>query len=202
MGNKVELLSIHKNEIIYRKKRKKIKNKLLVPMLIVSPLLIIGSSKMVFNGLGLSKNILNNINPIYSPYVETSNFVFTSSDYDLESKDLQFGLPVICESYEIYENEITFKVAENNVVSACEDGVVVEISTSTDGVRYIKILHCDNYITQYENIDVVGVETGVKISKGDSLGLAKNNMIKLKIVKENQPVKIESISENQIVCQK
>ena len=202
MGHSVEIISLVKREIIYKKKKKILSNKIRLGVYCVFLFALACFGKIVINSVGLSQKLSTCINPIFSPYVETSNMVFTSLDFNLESKELEFISPVVFENYEIFENEIVFSMLENSVVRASEDGVVIEISQTSDNVKYIKLLHCDGVITIYENIEIAGVNTGEKVVKGDSIATTKSNNLKLSFFKDNSPLLIDSISDNIILCKK
>ena len=202
MGHSVEIISLVKREIIYKKKKKILSNKTRLCAYCALLFALVCFGKIIINGVGLPQKLSACINPIFSPYVETSNMVFTSLDFNLESKELEFISPVVFENYEIFENEIVFSMLENSVVRASEDGVVIEISQTSDNVKYIKLLHCDGVITIYENIEIAGVNTGEKVMKGDSIATTKSNNLKLSFFKDNSPLLIDSISDNIILCKK
>lgn len=196
MYHRAEILSLQKNNFIYKKKKHyNAKVTYFSIVLVVLVLSIIGG-KILFAG----SQIVSSLNPIFSPYVETGNMIFTDLDYKLESKELNFITPVNYKEYQIYENEIVFELLLDNVVKSVEDGVVLEVEKAKDNNKYIKVLHCDNHISVYENIDVCGVEVGLKVSKGDQLATAKNNKVKLVLLKDESPLVIDKIFDNHIIC--
>lgn len=199
MHHKVEIISLKKNEVIYKKKHKKF-NTITTICLMLSVLVVLVASGKVYLNSYDSNAIISSLNPIYSPYVETGNMIFTDSDYDLDSKELNFVAPVNFKDYEIFENEIVFEVLGDNIIKAIEDGVVVEINSTNNDVKFIKILHCDNYVSVYEGIDVCGVSVGQKIDKSASIGTAKASEIKLSLYKDNNALLVDNIFDNQIVC--
>ena len=199
MHHKVEIISLKKNEVIYKKKHKKFNTITTICLMLSVLVVLVASGKLYLNSYD-SNAIISSLNPIYSPYVETGNMIFTDSDYDLDSKELNFVAPVNFKDYEIFENEIVFEVLGDNVIKAIEDGVVVEINSTNNDVKFIKILHCDNYVSVYEGIDVCGVSVGQKIDKSARIGTAKASEIKLSLYKDNNALLVDNIFDNQIVC--
>ena len=199
MHHKVEIISLKKNEVIYKKKHKKYNTITTICLMLSVLVVLVASGKLYLNSYD-SNAIISSLNPIYSPYVETGNMIFTDSDYDLVSKELNFVAPVNFKDYEIFENEIVFEVLGDNVIKAIEDGVVVEINSTNNDVKFIKILHCDNYVSVYEGIDVCGVSVGQKIDKSARIGTAKASEIKLSLYKDNNALLVDNIFDNQIVC--
>ena len=198
MHHKVEIISLKKNEFIYKKINKK-RRALVYSFALIGVLSLLTITGKVFLTKAEDQILMSALNPIYSPYVQTGNTVFTNA-YQLESKELNFVAPVNFKDYEVYNNEIVFEILGDNIVSAIEDGVVIDINTTTDNVKFIKVLHCDNYVSVYEGIDVCGVSVGQKIDKSARIGTAKASEIKLSLYKDNNALLVDNIFDNQIVC--
>lgn len=199
MHHKVEILSLKKNEFVYKKLNRKRRTFVFSSVLICVLSLFTITGKLLLNS-SEDKLLMSVLNPIYSPYVETGNTIFTSGDYQLESKELNFVAPVNFKNCEIFNNEIVFELLGDNIISAIEDGVVIEIGETTDNIKFIKILHCDNHVSIYEGVDVCGVEVGNKVDKGSHIGTSLDNKLKLSLFKENNPLLVDKIFDNQIVC--
>ena len=198
MHHKVEIISLKKNEFIYKKINKK-RRALVYSFALIGVLSLLTITGKVFLTKAEDQILMSALNPIYSPYVQTGNTVFTNA-YQLESKELNFVAPVNFKDYEVYNNEIVFEILGDNIVSAIEDGVVIDINTTTDNVKFIKVLHCDNYVSVYEGFDVCGVEVGNKINKGSHIGTVLENKLKLSLFKDDNPLIVDKIFDNQIIC--
>ncbi len=170
---KVEVLTLTKNEIIYKNiKHAKFKQVLVMLLVLLLPL-----TGVFFSRYGVDHDIFTNIanlsNPIYSPFVDNSGVSFVDSvGYEFEDKVLEFQLPLASSSIEVKNNCINITVKENVVVSATESGIVSEVGENADGVKYIKILHSKDIESVIENIAVSGVVVATVVKKGDKLASA------------------------------
>ena len=106
MHHKVEIISLKKNEFIYKKINKK-RRALVYSFALIGVLSLLTITGKVFLTKAEDQVLMSALNPIYSPYVQTGNTVFTNA-YQLESKELNFVAPVNFKDYEIYNNEIVF----------------------------------------------------------------------------------------------
>lgn len=194
---KVEVLSLHKNEVIY----KNIKNKVFKQMLIMLLAFIMPLSAMFFSQYGMDKSIFTNIinlsNPIYSPYIDTGGVSFVDGKvFEFDNKVLQFELPLASSQMEIKDDCISITVKESAFISAPEGGIISEVGEAS-GIKYIKILHSKDIESIIENIDISGVVVATVVKKGDKLASAiVGETLVFKIIEKGKPVSNFKLTNN------
>ena len=200
----VEITSVQKNTILHKtlKKRRGFKAYsfillLLVPIMALSCLRLY--SETAFNEI--TSSICASLNPIYSPYVQTGEIVFTWN-YDFETIPVEFDLPIISSDIKLLEDgTVVAKVKESIMVKSVADGVVDKIE-EINGEKKVTILYYDNLKVEYINLDVVGVLEGNIVEKGKEIGTAKlNEELKFKAYFNNVQVNNLKIENNKIVWQ-
>lgn len=134
-------------------------------------------------------------NPVNSLYSDNSSIVFASVFIDKESLD--FVLPMSGGKVELKDNgDIVIVVNNSIMVKSSESGVVEEVGVSLDGVKYIKIKHCLDVQSVIENVDIIGVQEGEIVKKGQDIATAvEGQKIVMKLYV--QDVKLTNIELNQ-----
>jgi len=202
MGNRVQILSLKKNIITCRVKKRKFN--FMTPLCAVAILFFV--SFFSLNGVGLSQ-ITNSMyyiyNPVNSLYSDNSNIVFAS--VSTVSKDsLNFVVPIIGAQSMVDElGTIEITVGNSILVKAVESGVVEEVGTSLDGIKYIKVLHSLNVVSLIENVDIIGVNKGDIVKKGQDLATAKvGSVVLLKLYDNNLQINNLEIKHSKIVWER
>lgn len=164
----LELSNICKHEITnnFKKNIKKAKSKALLMYLCVILLFVVNTG---INTLNIVKNynIINN--PVNSLYNDNSDAVFTNND-----KLLNFVIPIKGAISNIEDDgSISFVVNNSIMVCATESGVVEDVGSTNDYVKYVKIKHTDGIYSILENLDLVGVCVGEIVKSGQDIATAK-----------------------------
>ena len=169
MERKVTILSIKKNEITIKIKKKH-------PHIMYSCLIIFAFLLCFTFGSRELKNIGASMSQIYNPvsslYNDNSDVVFTNSSIT----ELNFVVPLMGANYEIAsDGTIEFEVKNSIMVKACESGVIDDIGITNNGVKYIKIKHTEEIFSLIENVDIVGVQKNDIVKRGQDISTAKEN---------------------------
>ena len=92
-------------------------------------------------------------------------------------------------------------VVNNSImVKATEGGVVEEVGTTLDGVKYIKLKHALDVHSVVENLDIVGVAEGDIIKKGQDIATAKvGESIVLKLYLGDSQITNIKINQSKII---
>lgn len=200
MYNNIQITNLKERKVIYKNAKKiRIRNLAIMLVMFIFPLsMMVG---LTLSNLSFKDTIAVINNPIYPPYSETGNIVFTNGQsYFIANKDNSvFVVPVKSYQSTIEDNKINFEIYSNPIVNACEDGIVIESSTDENNIKYIKIA-CANGITiKYTNLDGVGVKVGDAVLKNKEIATAKlNTILSLEIFYENNPVSNLKIENNTI----
>ncbi len=196
----VEITNIKKNDINYHKANKRGYRAYSFLLLLILPVFAMGCLRLYSTTTlsGIYSNVLRAYNPIYSPYSETSNIVFTTSD----DKVGDFELPIISSKTKIdQDGTVSAEVKESILIKSVADGVVDKIE-DRDGVKVIVIRHGKDLRVEYINIDVAGVNVGNIVRAGKEIGTAKlGSTVSFKAYLANKQVKGFKIENNKLVWQ-
>jgi len=195
---KVEVINLIKHDIVIRKKRSK--NKIFIASLFLISFLIIGNFTVVKDDLRTLINRATTVyNPVNSLYNDNSSAIFTSGAL-MEKEALNFIIPIKTTSCNIGDGgELCFDVTNSIMVMACEDGVVEDIGTTLDGVKFIKIKHTIGIYSVLENLEIIGVAKGNIVKKGEDIATAtQGNKITLKIYENDILVSNLKINQSKI----
>lgn len=192
--NKVKILSVKRNEITI--KIKKEKHNFIFLSLCVFGLVMFLSLGIVDHGI--IQTMATVYNPVNSLYNDNSDIVFTSM-----SNSLSFSLPIMGSLYEILsDGTIEFFGHKSIMIKTSELGVVEDVFINEDSKKCIKIRHADNVFSIVENIDIVGVNTGDIVKKGQDIATIRlDSRIKFSIYINNTKVSNIKIEQSKIVCQ-
>jgi len=189
MERRVSILSVKKNEITIKIKKKR-------PYFAYSFVIILafllcftfGTSELKSIGISMSQIY----NPVSSLYNDNSDVVFTSGSLN----DLSFAVPLMGANYEISsDGTIEFEVIKSIMVKSCEAGVVEDIGVTNNGIKYIKIKHTEEIWSLIENVDIVGVQENDIVKRGQDVATAKEkSKVYFQLYKDN--VKITNIKIN------
>ena len=134
-------------------------------------------------------------------YNDNSSVVFT--DGMVLNEKLNFSIPIVSSKVELLQDgTMNFVVVNSIMVKSIESGVVEEVASSTDGVKYIKIRHNYNYVSVIANLDIVGVNMGEIVTKGKDIATAKlGEIVSLRIYVNGIQTSNIDISGSKIICQ-
>ena len=201
MGNKVQILSVKQNRIIHKVRKQKLK--LVTPVCLS---IIVGIVTFFsLNNASISK-ICNNMCYVYNPvntlYNDNGNIIFTSINI-VNKGNLDFVLPVSGAIVEVGGNgNIMLTISKSIMVKSCENGVIDEVGTSIDGIKYIKILHTVDMYSIIENLDVVGVVEGETVKRGQDIATAKDgSVVTLRIFNNGEQCSNIKINQSKIICE-
>lgn len=196
---KVEIISLKKNEIKYIVKIKK-RNFFPITIFLIGVLLCFFLSS---NLTELKNNIAYVYNPVNSLFNDNSPAIFTSINA-LEKENLSFVIPVRGGKYNISnDGTLSIIITDSIMVNSIEAGVVEDIGITNNGIKYIKIIHCLNVLSIIENVDILGVAKGDIIKKGQDIATAKvGDTVTLRIIDNDVQVSNIKIQESKIIWQK
>lgn len=202
MYHNIEITNLKERKIIYKSARKiRLRNLSLMVCILVIPLsLMLGFSLTNYGSLKDTIAVMNN--PIYPPYSETGNIIFTNGQsYFIENdENLEFVSPVKSYQYSIENNTIKFTVYSNTIVNAIEEGIVIDCGTNKEGVKFIKIMHPNKIESTLLNIETIGVKVGDAVVKGKEIATVKeSDNLFLKMLRNNKPVQDIKINNNVII---
>ena len=193
--NRVKILSVKKNEIIVNVK-KSTRKQFALPILTIFAFICIG----IINIGNFGSYIANVYNPVNSLYSDNSDIVFTNGV--IVSDNMSFYVPIVA-NYKIMQNGIIeFEVNNSIMVKACESGIIDEIGTTNDGIKYIKIKHSETIYSVIENFDIVGVAESTIVKRGQDIATAKlGDRLNFYIVKNGVNIDNIKIESSKIVWQ-
>lgn len=199
MKSKVEIIQVVKKEII-NKRTKGLRGVSLamsaVLMCCIVMILIIG--RISINEIGSSMCYI--YNPVNSLYSDNSGIVFAGVNA-VSRDNLDFCIPIVGGVNSIDNSgAIVISVGQSIMVKACESGIVEDVGESLDGKKYVKILHCLDVCSIIENIDIVGVEKGDIVKRGQDIATAKeNSQVRLWLKSDGEIIENIKINESKIV---
>ena len=139
-------------------------------------------------------------NPISSLYSDSGNLIFTSGElFNKESVDLT--LPIVSSDIEVDSTgSIHIGVVNSIMVKAPDAGVVEKVGMSLDGIKYIKINHSQSISTLIENVNIIGVESGVIVKKGQDIATAcEGERIVLKVFYNGFQISNIKLNQSKVV---
>lgn len=200
MKNRVEILSIKKNIIVYKKREKRIFN-IVFPLCILSLIVIMVGSyfrRTVINEV--VSNMCYIYNPVNTLYSDNGSIVFASVGI-VSKESLDFVVPIVTTEAEVENNgNINFMVANSIMVKSIENGVVEEVGVTNDGIKYVVIAHNPDVYSVVENLDILGVEKGDIVKRGQDISTAKvGEYVTVKIFDGGAQVNNLKINQSKIV---
>jgi len=197
MRKKVVVLSLTKNEIIIKCKKKKRSMRSI--SVYVSIGIILGLMSICFTNSFLSEQMAYVYNPVNSLYSDNSNVIFTSGNV---VGKLEFSLPILGAGIENNNGVLQFTIGKSIMVMAPEGGVVNECGSTLDGVKYLKIKHTESVYSIIENVDILGVSQYDVVKKGQDIATAKiGEKVNLKIYENDVLVQNLVINQSKITWQ-
>lgn len=169
--------------------------KVLVIFVIVFVLSLSNLNIPFFNDL---KQVVYNITCPYQNNTDDIN-VFFANSFNLRLDMPQIKLPM--EKY-VYKNGIfEFNVEENSILRAGFDGVVKNVGIK-DGVNYIEILHKSNVKSVYKNVDIIGVNSNLKVTQGQIIAsVCKDEKLEFYLTYNDEIINDYVVKEGEIVWQ-
>lgn len=193
---RVAILNIKKNEIIIKIKKKCRVHLNLSIIVIMAFLLCFSFGNSEIKNLGLSMS--NIYNPVSSLYNDNSDVIFTNGTITGEA--LGFYVPIVG-NYEIdMSGTITFEICNSIMVKASESGVIDDVGVTNNGIKYIKIKHSENVYTLTENVDIIGVQRGEIVKRGQDIATAKDgSKVYFQVYKDDVKINNLKIESTKIV---
>lgn len=198
MDRRVKILSLKKNEIIIRVKKKQ-RNYMWSTLVVVALFfLVFATSNNILTDF--RRDIVRVVSPVTPLYSDNSDAVFTSASI-LEKDIVSLSVPIKNAKYEILSSgEVEFSIGTYIMVTSCDSGIVTDIGTSLDGVKYISIKHNNDIQTTIENVDIIGVKLGDIVKAGQDIATAKtNSKVILKIIQNGNINKNFKIQKSKII---
>lgn len=195
MRHNVQILSVKRN-VINIKFRKE-KNFKLIPFCM--GFIAIFMLSFSFGGTKIKdvgSSLMYVYNPVNSLYSDNSSIIFTSS-FLTEKENLDFVLPMSGAKVDIDKNgNINLIVGNSIMVKSTESGVVEEVGVTLDGIKFVKVKHSLDVSSIIENVDIVGVEKGDILKKGQDIATAiQGQTIVLRLYMAN--IQLTNIKLNQ-----
>lgn len=201
MRNKVQILSVRKNAIIIRKCKRR-RNYWLGSICAVSFMICM----VIVLGGATSKDLARSMSYIYNPvnslYSDNSNIIFASVNA-ISRDNLNFVLPMSGSVATLDSSgNISMVVGSSIMIKATEAGVVEDVGTTVDGIKYIKILHCLDVCSVVENVDVVGVSKGDIVKRGQDIATVREGeKITLRLFDAGQQITNLKLNQSKIIWQ-
>lgn len=200
--NRAKILSIQRKEIIYKTtSKKRLTRRLFAVLSLVS----------IFSFLTLLCNeylngSLDKLCYVYSPvnslYNDTSDVVFTSIGV-FEKENLDYIIPIKSGEFSQTLDGVEFLVDNAIMVKSIESGFVESVGCSNNGIKYIRIKHSVNIVSEISGIDISGVVVGQVVKKGEDIATAKlGSKILLRILNDGSPIPNLVVSKSKIICPK
>lgn len=206
MMERATIVSIRKQQIIYHNK------KVGRPMGLVTSISIFAVLVMCFSCLKVMDNkVINEVfhiaqnvyNPVQPLYSDNSDINFASSTFTMylkKNEDVKLTFPVRASSFEEKGEYILFTADSSIMVLSPEDGVVVAISTTADGKKYIEVKHSEGLSTRLVGMDVTGVTIGQTVKQGQELAtLDDTKQLMFYVIKDGGVVPKISVEHQNIV---
>ena len=189
-----------KNVIVCLKKKNFIIAFILIFMLVAHIFLYFGvdSYKNVFDTF--NDKIFNSFNFGEQNFTDSDAvFVFNEKSYFNSKGEVKLFLPS-SESYVLDNGSFSFDSSKNFIIKSSGDGIVKEVGTLDNGLKYIVIKHSNEIFTRYENLKIVGVGENFIVKNVNPIGTTsveeplvfrvyKNNKIITNIKIENGELK-------------
>ena len=189
------VLNINKNEIKYRHPSRSSKNKLSILLSLVILIVI-----LPICNINVRQSMLRVYNPVSSLYNDNSKAIFTFA----QSKNWNdFALPLVTSEVEIDNGNVYLTATNSIMVNSIEDGVIEDCGTSNDGVRYIKISHTSEIMSVIINVDIIGVEVGEVVRRGQNMATVRiGQKITLQIFQGENQIKELTLNQSKLVWKK
>ena len=152
---------------------------------------------LVFGAIsGEYKSVMSSVlYPITSLYSDKNDLQFTWSDSVINESEISFQMPLVSSDVKVVDGSLIIRSENNGIVRSIEQGIVIEVAADLYSVRYVKVQHSETIFSIVENLYVVSVKTGDKVTKKTILGTSKiNENIIVSIYKDG--VKIKEIAPN------
>lgn len=196
--NKVTILSVKKNEITIRLKKKR-------PQVVFYCVFFIIAFFTLIMTIDDSKNTIKNsmikiYNPVSSLYNDNSDIVFTNGGI-LEKDSVNLIVPIKGSIYEIErDGTIYFDIVSSIMVVASDSGVVANCGVGLDGTKFIRIKHSLGVETLIENVDILGAKVGDIVKSGQDIATAKlGTKVRMQIFLDGTRISNIKINQSKIV---
>lgn len=125
---------------------------------------------------------------------------FVGDKLNLKVDTPQIKIPF--EDYKVINNILEFDIEENTLLRCGADGVVKNVGYK-DNYKYIEILHSGNIKAVYKNVDVIGVNSNLEVSKGQLLAtVEKGQKLQLYFTYNDEILSDFKIKEGEIIWEK
>lgn len=191
--NNATILKVSKQNIslLDRKKYRSIIYVCVLFFVILSNIMLVTDKKyqIIVNSVGA------NGSPVNSLYNDNSDIIFTNN------KIYDFVLPINGSIVSVQnDGNIMFDVVKSIMVMASEDGVVFQISSTLDGIKFIKIKHGDQLFSVIENVDIIGVSEGDIVKRGQDIATAKvGSSVTMRIIKNDIQITNITVNKSKII---
>ncbi|MBQ7307916.1 MAG: hypothetical protein IJW82_05235 [Clostridia bacterium] len=150
----------------------------------------------------LVKNIVT-VEPIKN-YVmkEDGNAIKVFLGYEFLMKENKPEVKLPFDDYILKDGIFYFNESENLLLKNGAEGVIKSIGYKGEE-RYIEILHNGNIKSIYQNVDIVGVNTNLKVQKGQLISTIKpNNDLKFYLTYNEEIITDYTIENGEIIWEK
>ena len=130
-----------------------------------------------------------------------NNVVSVFFGYEYLIKEARPDIKIPCSDYNYVEGVFYIDSADiDYLVTSCADGIIKSIGYDGDK-KYIEILHSGNIKSVYYDVDVIGVNTNLKVKKGDVLCTTSGDKIKFYFKYNDEVLTEYNIIDGEIVWQ-
>lgn len=199
----LKVVSLKQNKI--KNKYVKVENRKNV-LLSASMIVIIFLCCFALNLSDNTTNFSHTFNQVYNPvnplYNSLGDVVFTGSNanINLENRHLKFIVPIRCANISTENGNINFVIDSNIMIMSPEDGVISQIGVLLNGEKFIEIMHSNQVVSRFENIDLTGVIINEAVKKGKEVATAKvGETVRFSVFSNSIKQTNLTINKNQII---
>lgn len=196
MRRSAEILSISKNEIHIKYKKKK---RLRYDIIYIIPIFLF-SCMIVFGSVSVRSELMRISNPVSSLYNDNSRAVFAVAEAKNGS---DYVLPIATSQIEIVGGDIQMTITNSIMINSPEYGVVKECGTALNGIKYIKILHTNDVMSIITNVDILGVKADDVVKRGQNIATGKvGDVVTLQLYNGDNQIVGLTLNQSKIVWEK
>lgn len=141
------------------------------------------------------------VQPAKELTAKDNNIITAFFGYEYIMKDSWPEIKLPTDSYEYIDGIFYLDFAGSDfAVKNCADGIIKNIGYK-DNNKYIEVLHSGNIKSVYYGLDVIGVNTNLKVKKGDVLSTVQNGKVKFYLTYNDEIVTNYTVVDGELVWQ-
>ena len=125
--------------------------------------------------------------PVQEALVLDNNAVSVFFGYNFIMKELKPNIKLPFENYVLENGVFTFNIVEGRFLKVGANGIVKNIGY-IEGKKYIEVMHDGNIKSVFVNLDIIGVNTNLKVQKGEIIATVKGDSPIIFYIKYNDEI--------------